>query len=338
MYFWIKGDVLMEEKKSFMDRVKKILGIAVMAGTIAGASGNAIANQINNEETDHQFISEFYEDKPTLQFADYRSNSLKYNKISYGELRISHAKDGMWVEDLEKQYNDIMQKRKMVCNSLEEYEKSQLEQYPISEKMLSENKSKTPEAIREDIESLIRKDLVSLDTPNDSTRINALFYKLDKLDFSKMSPDEIAVNAAKLEIEIQKNREMLKNKRSIMSNDKEYITLQEQLEKQKEGLKPQVKANGLRRLTKVTPERVKLMQEQAITEAKILLRDTQIEYEALQMTYSKDKEQTKVKSEDSKTNTFKENLKVSKEDLETNKTNNQDKSINIEKENSDMTR
>ena len=126
----------------------------------------------------------------------------------------------------------------------------------------------------------------------------------DKID--KLSNKDIAQNASKLEIAIQKSGEILRNKKGITSKD---IKLNELHQKHREIKQEILKKldNGprglVRRDSPYSKELTNLMQKQGIIEAEISLRDMQIESEVVNRVYSKENKQ----------NSFRESLKVNQE-------------------------
>ena len=170
-----------------------------------------VIDNFEDLQIDEKYINEVFNGQPEYEDIPYY--------IKFDNYR------GLWSDDLFRQYHNIMRQRLYICNLTkvyeEVYEKEQIDKYGIPNEMLEKYKSKTRYEIQmelgQKIDKLVNRDLVSKDTENDKLRLELLKRKLDNKEINKISDENLAEYASKLDIEITKNREILKNKKDLVS-------------------------------------------------------------------------------------------------------------------------
>lgn len=290
------------------DRIKKALGIALVAGTMAGASGQAIASQekildpnnqtIEELETDSDFINKYYGLKPVVDLMI--AETAEYHR---GEeiAKRSQKPELWWSESLNKEYYSILGQRKSICDTIKGHEEEQNKKLILSSEreedirklVESNSEQELKSMLSSKIEGLINKNLISLDSANDRLRIELLQDKVDSLDFSGMSTEDIVKRVGQLENEIIKAREILKAKRTLIQGNKQYSSLQQQLEDINEQIDAEKWRRGKGRLSPTRPELAALLQKKGIIRANMQLEESKVENNAVNMVYSREQTQGK---------------------------------------------
>ncbi len=310
----------MEEETSKKSKIKKLrsmLATGVLSLGILSSPG--LVNEVYATETPHQEVTinkdmydlkSILESEPNLMLTKMFSSvapqrqNYKNGTLSYSVMRERYLKSG-WDKNLEDKYLNILGERKKIEKEMIELQEKKLSEVNISKDNLKKYENKSLETVKKELEKslngIINKDSFSFAEGNDWDRIYLLKDKIDKL-----SNKDIAQNASKLEMAIQKSGEILRNKKGITSKD---IKLNELHQKHRE-IKQEIlekmnnKPRGLvRRDSPYAKELTNLMQKQGIIEAEISLRDMQIESEVVNRVYSKENKQ----------NSFRESLKVNQE-------------------------
>lgn len=327
-----------KNKESKFKEIRKTIAAGILSLGIFGAPG--IANEVHAEEPRYQEtiveeemydLGKVMQKNPNLMFVNNNVNingDYRRGTLSYSEMRDRHLKSG-WNNNLEEQYNNIRGARRDILNSALDLQEKDLEALNVPDEILKKYDNKSLETIKSGLKSklnnIITKGYYSHKEGNDQLSIKYLVGKIDRL-----SDKDLALNASKLEMYIEKTGEILKNKKSITSKDsklnelhKKHIEIKKEVEEKinnnlKGGLKGRNHPSAL--------ELTNAMQRQAIIEAEISFKDAQIQGEVVNKIYGKENKQ----------NDFRESLKVSKEQLQNfSKTQNHEAKA---KENIDMER
>ena len=141
-------------EKSVWDNVKKFVGSIVMTGTIMGANGVSLANdinvndninnQVNNEQVyDYDFQERFRSGETGLSSIDSRAffkSGDRAGTFIDGKKDFAEKK-GWWNKELEDKCNKILGDRKKVADAMNKFEEKKFDELKVPKELLEKYSS-----------------------------------------------------------------------------------------------------------------------------------------------------------------------------------------------------